>query len=147
VCIQHRSDGAGECIIHNSKCKIEVSLRDGLDFCGCAAIFRPPTYLPQRGRLWALNLSPTVGWLAFKPPQGALHFLRRSRPLPSRLTPCHLKVNCPEGARETTLGCPQRGRLCGHPGRGVPTGNSSSSPSPEGKTFYVLMAPGWERTG
>jgi len=24
---------------------------------------------------------------------------------------CHLEVNCPEGARETTLGCPQRGRL------------------------------------
>ena len=23
----------------------------------------------------------------------------------------HLKVNCPEGAREATLGCPQRGRL------------------------------------
>jgi len=34
----------------------------------------------------------------------------------SLIRPCgfalgHLKVNCPEGAREATLGCPQRGRL------------------------------------
>ena len=24
-------------------------------------------------------------------------------------TPCHLEVNCPNGAREATLGCPHRG--------------------------------------
>jgi len=25
--------------------------------------------------------------------------------------PCRLKVNCPVGARETTLGCPHKGKL------------------------------------
>ena len=31
-------------------------------------------------------------------------------PLPSRLAAIHLKVNCPNGAREATLGCPLGGR-------------------------------------
>ena len=45
-----------------------------------------------------------------------LHFafcILHSDCTPSLIRPLrgHLEVNCPEGARETTLGCPQRGRL------------------------------------
>ena len=43
----------------------------------------------------------------------------------------HLKVNCPAGAREATLGCPQRGRLGSTPFHKEPVDNIKT-PVPKG---------------
>ena len=42
----------------------------------------------------------------------------------------HLKVNCPEGAREAILGCPQRGRLWALPRRCFFCSRCRQSPNP-----------------
>jgi len=55
-------------------------------------------------------LTMTAATLASPFGGGGRAFARPERVLPaqSRLTACQLKVTCPEGAREATLGCSQR---------------------------------------